>query len=142
MPEQKTLPTEACVAEFLDSVEPEARRTEGRALDALFRRATGFAPRMWGASLVGYGRYSYTYDSGHSGQSLATGFSPRKAELVLYVIPGHGDLGPELARLGPHRLGKSCLYLKRLDRVDAAVLEEIIGKGLAQLSARWTVEPT
>jgi hypothetical protein len=142
MPEQKTLPTDMSVAEFLDAVEPEARRAEGRALDALFRHVTGFQPRMWGASLIGYGRYSYRYDSGHSGQSLATGFSPRKAELVLYVIPGYSDLGPELARLGPHRLGKSCLYVRRLDRVDMPVLEDIIRKGLAALATRWTVEPT
>jgi hypothetical protein len=142
MPEQKTLPTGKSVAEFLDAVEPEARREEGRALDALFRRVTGYQPKLWGPSLIGYGSYKYTYESGHSGQSLATGFSPRKAELVLYVLPGYGDLAPELARLGPHRLGKSCLYIKRLAAVDEGVLAEIIRKGLDDLGTRWPVEPT
>lgn len=141
MPEQKTLPTMQSVAEFLDHVEPETRRAEGRALDALFRRVTGFEPRLWGASLIGYGRYAYTYESGHSGQALATGFSPRKAELVLYVMPGYADMSAELARLGPHRLGKSCLYLKRLAAVDEAVLADIIRKGLDDLATRWPIEP-
>jgi hypothetical protein len=130
------------VAAFLAAVEPPARRDEAHQLDALFRRTTGFAPRLWGGSMVGYGRYAYRYDSGHSGVSLATGFAPRKAELVLYILPGYLNLADQLARLGPHRLGKSCLYLRRLQGVDMDVLAEIIQLGLADLANHWPVEPT
>ena len=129
------------VAEFLAAVEP-GRRDEALRLDAVFREVTGWQPRMWGPTMVGYGRYAYTYDSGHSGVAMATGFSPRKAELVIYVQPGPGDLGDLLARLGPHRLGKSCLYLKRLAGIDDAVLRGVIRAGLDDLARRWTVEAT
>lgn len=129
------------VAEFLAAVEP-ARRDEAQRLDAVFREVTGWQPRMWGSTMVGYGRYAYTHDSGHSGVAMATGFSPRKAELVVYIQPGHADLGDLLARLGPHRLGKSCLYLRRLAGIDEAVLRGVIRAGLDDLARRWTVEPT
>jgi hypothetical protein len=141
MPELKTKPTEISVDDYLDSIEPEARRAEGRVLDSMFRRVTGFIPRMWGPSIIGYGRYRYTYDSGHSGEMCATGFSPRKAELVVYVSPGYAGLDAKLARLGKHRIGKSCLYIRHLDAIDIAVLEEIVAAGLADLTSRWPVDP-
>jgi hypothetical protein len=137
----KTVPTGQTVTDFLDAVEPEYRRAEAVALDALFRKATGFAPRMWGPSIVGYGRYHYVYDSGRDGDFLATGFSPRAREISIYVMPGYADFGPILARLGPHRKGKSCLYVTRLDRIDTGVLAELIRAGLADLAARWAVHP-
>ena len=127
--------------EFLAGVESTERRAEAERLIDLFRRATGWEPRLWGPSIIGFGRYDYLYDSGHGGTSLATGFSPRKAELSVYILPGYADFGPILARLGPHRMGKSCLYLKRLDRVDEAVLEELIRAGLADLAKLWPVHP-
>lgn len=129
------------VAEFLAAVEP-GRRDEAVRLDAVFREVTGWQPRMWGPSMVGYGRYAYRYDSGHSGVAMATGFSPRKAELVVYVQPGPADLGDLPVRLGPHRMGKSCLYLKRLAGIDDAVLRGVIRAGLDDLARRWTLEPT
>jgi hypothetical protein len=91
---------------------------------------------------VGYGRYAYRYDSGHAGVSLATGFSPRKAEIVIYILPGHDALQPILAQLGPHRLGKSCVYLRRLAGVDMDVLAQLIRAGLNDLATRWTLEPS
>jgi hypothetical protein len=130
------------VAEFLAGVEPAARRAEATRLDAIFREVTGWEPRMWGPSMVGYGRYAYTHDSGHSGVAMATGFSPRKAELVVYILPGYADFGLILADLGPHRLGKSCLYLKRLAGIDQGALCRLIRAGLDDLARRWTVEPT
>lgn len=130
------------IAGFLAAVEPEARRAEAARLDAIFREVTGWQPRMWGPSLVGYGRYAYTYDSGHSGVAMATGFAPRKTELVVYIMPGYADLGPVLAGLGPHRLGKSCLYLKRLAGINEDALRSLIRAGLEDLGRRWTVEPT
>ena len=125
-------------AAFLEGVEG-ARRAEAERLLAIFAGVTGWEPRLWGASMVGFGRYEYRYDSGHSGESLATGFAPRKAELSIYILPGYADFGSILARLGPHRMGKSCLYIRRLDRVDEAVLAELIRAGLADLGQRWPI---
>ncbi|MCA8881933.1 MAG: DUF1801 domain-containing protein [Rhodobacteraceae bacterium] len=138
----KTIATDADVDLFLDEVEPLRRRKEARRLDALFRDATGFAPRIWGTSIVGYGRYHYQYDSGRSGEFLATGFAPRKAHLVLYIMPGYSGFGETLDRLGKFRLGKSCLYLTSLDAVDEAALKGLIKAGLADLGQRWPVIPT
>jgi hypothetical protein len=137
----KTLPTAIAVADFLDAVEPQARRQEAVTLDALFRRATGYEPVMWGPTIVGYGRYHYRYASGREGFSLATGLSPRKAAISVYVLPGYADFGPILADLGPHSLGKSCLYIRRLAEVDLGVLERLIRAGLDDLGKRWTVMP-
>jgi hypothetical protein len=137
----KTTPTATTVETFLSAVEPETRREEGHRLDAIFRSATGWEPRMWGPSIVGYGRYRYTYDSGRTGEMCATGFSPRKAELSVYILPGYADFGPILADLGKHRLGKSCLYLRRLSDVDEAVLARLIRAGIDDLAKRWPVTP-
>ncbi|NJM81316.1 MAG: DUF1801 domain-containing protein [Tabrizicola sp.] len=137
----KTRPAPLDEAAWLAGVAPETRRDEAARLLTIFREVTGFAPQLWGSSLIGFGRYDYRYDSGHSGSSLATGFSPRKAELSIYILPGYADFGPILARLGPHRAGKSCLYLKSLSRVDETALRELIRAGLDDLSARWTVFP-
>lgn len=140
MADPKTLPTDISVAAFLDAANPPIRREEGRALDALFRRVTGWEPRMWGPSIVGYGRYRYTYESGRTGEMCATGFSPRKAEIVVYVLTGYDGLEPSLTRLGRHRLGKSCLYLRKLAEIDLDVLEEVVRGGLETLRQRWPVD--
>lgn len=142
MTENKTKPTDESVAGFLAAVEPERRRADAFALDALFRRVTGWRPRMWGPSMVGYGSYHYVYDSGREGDFLATGFSPRKASLVVYIMPGYADFSGILERLGKHKLGKSCLYINKLSDIDESVLEELIRAGLDDLGARWPVEPT
>jgi hypothetical protein len=138
MAETKTKPG-GDVGAFLASVEPEARRAEAHALDALFRRATGWEPVLWGPTMVGYGRYRYRYASGHGGEALATGFSPRARELSIYVMPGYGDFAGILARLGPHRMTKACLYVKRLADIDQGVLEELVQAGLSDLRSRWEV---
>lgn len=118
-----------------------ARQAEAERLLAIFGEETGWEPRLWGPSMVGFGRYAYRYDSGHTGESLATGFSPRKAELSIYILPGGGSFGPILARLGPHRMTKACLYVRRLSAVDEGVLRELIRAGLADLGTRWQVHP-
>lgn len=119
----------------------DKRREEAARLLAIFGAVTGWEPRLWGPSMVGFGRYEYRYDSGHGGESLATGFSPRKAELSVYILPGYADFGGILSRLGPHRLGKACLYIKRLDAVDEGALRELIRAGLEDLGRRWPVHP-
>lgn len=141
MPTNATRPGGQPVEAFLAAVEPARRRDEGLRLDALFRRATGFRPVMWGPSMVGYGRYDYRYESGREGSFLATGFSPRKAKLSVYILPGYADFGDILSRLGKHSRGKSCLYINRLDDVDEDVLAELIQAGLADLARRWAVHP-
>lgn len=124
---------------FLAQVEPPERQADARRLAAIFAEVTGFAPAIW-ATMVGFGRYEYTYESGHSGAALAVGFAPRKAELVLYGLgeaPGAG-----FDQLGKHRRGKSCTYVKRLDGLDEAVLRKMIRAGLDDLAARWPVTPS
>ena len=142
MAENKTKPTDVSVADFLAAVDPADKRADALALDVLFQRVTGFQPRMWGPTIVGYGSYAYTYDSGHSGTSLATGFSPRKAQHSIYILPGYSNIGPLLTRLGKHRIGKSCLYVKRLGDIDEDVLERLIVQGLDQLGKKWRIQST
>lgn len=127
------------LAAFLAGVE-DARRAEADHLVAIFASETGFAPRMWGP-MVGFGRYDYVYDSGHAGQSLVVGFAPRKAELSLYGLTVGATAGALLARLGPHRLGKGSLYLRRLAAVDETVLRALIRAGVDDTRARWPVHP-
>ena len=130
------------VADFLDSIEPDRRRDEARALDALFRRVTGWTPRLWSGSILGYGAYEYRYESGREGTSLATGFSPRKAKISLYIMPGYADFSPILARLGKHSTGAACVYANKLADIDLDVLAELIKAGLDTLAASHTVRPS
>lgn len=141
MSENKTAPTALPVETFLASVTPDVRRQEAMILDGLFRKVTGYEPVLWGPSIIGYGRYHYRYDSGREGTSLATGFSPRKDAVSVYIMPGYADFADILKDLGPHKLGKSCLYLKHLARIDLAVLERVIRAGLDDLRNRWPVLP-
>ena len=141
MAENKTQARGADVGAFLGRVEPVRRREDAGRLDRIFRSVSGFSPRMWGPSIVGYGRYHYRYDSGREGDYLATGFAARKANLVIYIMPGYADFSEILARLGKHKMGKSCLYINKLADIDEAVLEELIRAGLNDLGRRWEVLP-
>ena len=139
MSENKTQPTDVDPRAFVAAIEHPARRADAEVLLDLLHDVTGWQPRMWGPSIIGYGTYRYQYESGRRGESLATGFSPRKANLVLYVITGYDDLGEELAALGKHRLGKSCLYVNRLADVDLDVLKRIVTLGVDSLRTRYDV---
>jgi hypothetical protein len=123
--EAKTKVTEVAVEDFLETVEPPVRRADGKALCALMREVTGEEPRMWGPSIVGFGRYRYRYESGHSGEAPRMGFSPRKPKLVLY-LPVSDDSPAFLGKLGKYARGKSCLYINKLADVDVGVLETLI----------------
>jgi Domain of unknown function (DU1801) len=128
---QKTQPTGADVEAFLDAVPDERRRADARTLCALLADTTGEPPVLWGATIVGFGSYHYRYESGHEGTSALVGFSPRKPHLVLYLVGGFEDRHARLlARLGPHKTGKGCLYLKRLDDVDLDVLRELVDRSV------------
>ena len=139
MAENKTRPTGKSIREFLDKVTPARRKADGEILLEMFTRITGFPPRLWGPGIIGFGAYHYTYASGREGDMLATGFSPRKAKLVLYIMPGYQDYGSILQRLGKHAKGKSCLYVNKLDDIDLQVLEELITTGLKDLNQIWPV---
>ncbi|AHC99604.1 DUF1801 domain-containing protein [Leisingera methylohalidivorans] len=141
MSQNKTVPTGASVAEFLSGVEPERKAEEAQQLDSLFREVTGYEPQMWGPSIIGYGRYHYRYATGREGDFLATGFSPRKARHSIYILPGYQNYGALLARLGKHKLGRSCLYVNKLADIDLNVLAELIHAGLKDLDAIWPVQP-
>ncbi|MDJ0630858.1 MAG: DUF1801 domain-containing protein [Rhodobacter sp.] len=141
MAENKTKPTGADVHDFLNAVEPERRRIDGLRLDEIFRDVTGWAPVMWGPSIVGYGRYHYVYKTGREGDFLATGFSPRKAALSIYIMPGYANFGGILDRLGKHKSGRSCLYVNKLADIDEDVLRELIRAGLRDLAGYWPVKP-
>ena len=142
MAENKTQATDADVAAFIASVDHPRRRADAEALVTLFRDTTGWSPKMWGPSIIGYGSYDYTYQTGRSGSFLATGFSPRKANLSIYIMPGYADFSEILSRLGKHKIGKSCLYINKLADIEISVLEELIKAGLADLDARWPVKPS
>jgi hypothetical protein len=132
--------TPLIAAEWLRTVIPE-RQAEAAHLLQIFAGETGFQPYLWPGGIAGFGRYAYRYDSGHGGESLATGFSPRKAELSIYIMPGYADHSAILSRLGKHRMGQACLYLRHLKDADEAVLRELIRAGLADLAAKWPVTP-
>jgi hypothetical protein len=140
MSENKTRPTGEAVTEFIGSVAHPTRRADAQRLDEIFREVTGWAPQMWGPSIVGYGSYHYRYDSGREGDALATGFSPRKSNLVVYIMPGYADFDDKLARLGKHKIGKSCLYINKLADVDEEVLKEMIRVGVDDLGKKYPVE--
>lgn len=137
MAETKTRPTPVSVVDFLAAIDNPVRRADGETLCAMLARLTGEAPQMWGPSIVGFGSYRYKYDSGHEGTSCRIGFSPRKAELVLYVLSGADGEADRLARLGKHKTGKSCLYIKRLSDVDAGALEELCAASLTEMALRY-----
>ncbi|MGJ8621737.1 MAG: DUF1801 domain-containing protein [Yoonia sp.] len=139
--QNKTQVTPVSVDDFIASVDHPTRRADAQALNALFREITGWVPRMWGPSIIGYGQYHYIYDSGREGDFLATGFSPRKTNLSVYIMPGYADFSDILARLGKHKIGKSCLYINKLADVDLGVLAELIRAGLKDLEAKWPVTP-
>ena len=133
----KTQPTAQSVDAFLATVEPAHRREDGLILLETFSRVTDMKPQMWGPSIIGFGRYHFKYDSGREGEHLITGFSPRKTALTLYIMPGYRDLSPMLERLGKHKIGKSCLYINKLDDIDMSVVEEIICYGLDYMKATY-----
>lgn len=139
----KTQPTDAAVADFIAALPDAVRRDDCNALIDTMRRASGKPPRMWGPAIVGFGNYHYRYESGRSGEMPQVAFSPRKGDLTLYLMPGFEQQQAQalLARLGKHKVGKSCLYIKRLADVDRGVLDELIDGSLAAMAARHPAAP-
>ena len=136
MAEPKTAPTRAGVKKFVDGIENEARRRDARAVLQLMKDVTGETPRMWGDKIVGFGKYRYRYASGREGEWFLTGFSPTKTGLTLYIMGGFTGRKGLLGKLGKHRTGKGCLYLNRLEQVDAGVLRKLVKESVARLRER------
>jgi hypothetical protein len=129
MADNKTKPTEISVTAFLDTIDDDGRRSDAKALVKLLRDATGEKPKMWGPSIIGFGSYHYTYDSGREGDMPVVGFSPRNAATVLYGLSGAA--GDMLPKLGKHTTGKGCVYVKRLSDIDQKVLRTMAEKAVA-----------
>ena len=137
MAENKTQATAASVDAYLAAITDERRRADCARLVDLMRRVTGCKPVMWGTGIVGFGRYRYRYESGRTGEMCVTGFSSRKTGLSIYLVsesPGQQDL---LARLGKHKMGKSCLGVKRLADLNLQVLERLVAESVAETKRRW-----
>lgn len=137
MAENKTKPTGASVEDYLASRATAQQLADCRELMALLHRVTGEPPVMWGPSIVGYGVYRYTYASGRSGEMPVVGFAIRGRELVVYLMAENDTQRALLAQLGPHRMGKSCLYVKRLADLDVGVLEQLLTNSVAEVRRRY-----
>ncbi|MFY9511614.1 MAG: DUF1801 domain-containing protein [Rubrivivax sp.] len=137
MAENKTKATDASVEAYIACRASDEQRVDCQALMALLAKITRQAPKMWGPSIVGYGAYRYTYDSGRSGESCLVGFAIRGRELVLYLMADGEQQQALLPQLGKHRIGKSCLYFKRLADLDTQVLEQLIRGSIAGLQQRY-----
>ena len=126
MAEQKTKQTNASVKDFLNQVADEERRKDCFTVAKLMEEITGEKPKMWGPSIVGFGRYHYKYASGHEGDWPVAAFSPRKRDLTLYLMPGFAEHGELMKKLGKHSTGKSCLYIKSLSDIHMPTLKKLI----------------
>ena len=139
MAENKTKPTAARIEDYLASRADDQQRSDCQALMTLLKKVTKQTPKMWGPSIVGYGSYKYTYESGRTGEAPLTGFAIRGRELVLYLSVEGDDQQSRLAKLGKYKMGKACLYFKRLADLDKSILEQLIAGSIAELKRRYTL---
>lgn len=137
MAELKTQPTGASVEAYLDSRASAEQRADCKKLMAILRRVTKQPPKMWGPSIVGYGSYRYTYESGRTGEICIAGFAIRGREIVVYLMAESPEQKALLAKVGKYRMGKSCFYFRRLADLDAAVLERLIAGSVAGIERRY-----
>jgi hypothetical protein len=140
MAEQKTKPTSLSVDEFINSIPEEIKRNDAAALVQMMREITGREPKLWGSNIIGFGKYYYKYESGHEGYSLITGFSPRKQNFTIYLMAYSLQDEPLLEKLGKHKTGKGCLYIKKLSDIDPEILKELIGNTVKKISEKYIVE--
>ena len=137
MPENKTKPTKASVEAYIASRANDQQRADCKALIALLNKLTGKPPYMWGPSIVGFGSYSYTYESGHSGEAPLTGFAIRGRDLVVYLMAEDARQKALLAKVGKHKMGKSCFYFKQLADLDKSILEQLVTSSIANVKKRY-----
>jgi hypothetical protein len=132
MAENKTKVTEASVESYISSIQDEARRKDCEALARLMAAATKLPPKMWGTSIVGFGSYHYKYETGREGDSCLVGFSSRKGDISVYLLASFAGRAELLARLGKHKTGGGCLYIRRLGDVDLQILEQLVVGAVAE----------
>ena len=137
MSELKTKPTRVSAKSHIAAIANDEQRNDAYMLLALMRRVTRQEPRMWGPSIVGFGSYHYKYASGHEGDSALAGFAARGRELVVYIAPGFEGRDVLLAKLGKHKTGKVCVYIRRLANVDLKVLETLVARSVAETKRRY-----
>ena len=130
MAELKTKPTKQSVKKFLDGIDDDQKRKDCKKIATIMRKATGAPAKMWGTSIVGFGSYHYKYASGHEGDWPLTAFAPRSRDVTLFIMSGFKSYGTLMKKLGKHKTGKACLYIKRLSDVDLDVLTELIEKSV------------
>ncbi len=133
----KTVATNGSIPKFLDSIDNQTRVADCRAVMEMMAAVTKKKPKLWGNSIIGYGEYHYVYDSGREGDMPRVGLSPRKQNLVLYIMPGFEELGAMAAKLGKHKVGKSCLYINKLEDVHLATLKKMIAKSWSIMNKRY-----
>ena len=142
MAELKTKKTNASVAKFLNSVENEQRRKDGLRLLKVFKEVTKLPAKMWGSSIVGFGEYHYKYErSRQEGDWPLTGFSPRKRNMTVYIMPGFKNYQDLMNRLGKHKTSVSCIYFNKLEDIDLKVLKQIIRRSVADMKKIYNVKP-
>lgn len=137
MAEPKTKQTTASVAAFLAAIDDKQQRADAKKLSAMMRSATGSRAKMWGGAIVGFGSYHYKYASGREGDWPLVGYSPRSQNLSIYIMAGFSDFDKLMARLGKHKTGKSCLYIKRLADVDETVLRQLIDGSVKYMRSKY-----
>ena len=137
MADNKTKFTDASVADYIASRANAQQRTDCRALMVLLKKVTRHAPRMWGPSIVGYGSFRYTYESGRTGEAPLAGFAIRGRELVVYLVAEGEEQRSLLSKLGKHKMGKACLYFKQLADLDRSALEKLVVGSVAEVRRRY-----
>ncbi len=137
MAENKTRPTNVSATQYVNAIEDADRRRDCKAIMKMMKQVTGEKPVMWGPSLVGYGSYHYKYPSGREGDWFLAGFASRKNDITVYLMCGSDGIGALLKKLGKYKMGKSCLYIKKLDDVDVDVLRELVEQSVAQIEAMY-----
>jgi hypothetical protein len=138
MAELKTKINDGSVREFLSAIEDEQKRKDSFKIRSIMEEVTGEVGKMWGSSIIGFGTYHYKYDSGQEGDWMLAGFSPRKQALTLYMMSGNDKFEKELEKLGKHKIGKSCLYIKKLSDIDETVLRKMIKQSIEIVKKRYS----
>jgi len=133
----KTQENEASVKQFIDGLENSSRKKDCLTVKKMMQEITGKRARMWGSSIVGFGSYHYKYASGREGDYLVTGFSPRKQNFTIYIMPGYTNYQHLLDKIGKHKLGRSCLYVKSLDDIDLDVLRTLVTDSVIEMKALY-----
>ena len=137
MAELKTKETKASVEKFLNTVTDVKKREDSFKILEMMKQITKEEPKMWGPSIVGFGSYHYKYDSGHEGDICIAGFSPRKQNLTIYIVPGFEKYSELMKKLGKYKTGVSCLYIKKLEDVDMKVLKELVKSSFKYMKAKY-----